>query len=214
MKKSIAIIIAILWFSNLLNAQSKTTDLKYEFLWLNFGTGAGAVLSTNIINSGAVLPFYMDIYLQNRRSRYGIGISHELYLTPANLGKLFLGNSSNTEKIYFTYEWMLIPNFPVNIGACAQFGGFLVGNEIEEANNADTSEVTDYNMFGNIGLVAEVGIRPFFIFVKPYLEYKNYGNFHKELLGVVSFGVKFKFMSEEEKKRRADKKKNRKNRKN
>lgn len=212
MKRSIILIIALLVFSNLLNAQTKTTNLKYEFIWINFGMGGGAVLSTNIINSGAVMPFYMDIYLQNRRNRFGVGIAHELYLTPQNLFRLFTGNSSNTEKIYFTYEWMVLPNFPVNIGACAQFGGFLVGNEIKEANTSDSVKVTDYNMFGNIGLVAEVGIRPFFIFVKPYLEFKNYGNFHKEILGVVSFGVKFKFMSEEEKKRRADKKKKRKNR--
>lgn len=190
-------------------AQDKKTETSYQFLWINGGIGAGGVVSTNIINSGAVLPAYMEFMLQNRRSRIGIGIAHELYLTPENLGKVILGNSSNTEKVYLTWEGMLLPNSPINLGVCAQGGGFLVGNDIREANNTDdtdNTEVPKYNFFGNVGMVAEVGIRPVFLFVKPYIEYKSYGGFHKEIIAAVTFGIKLKLITEEEKARRAKKK--------
>lgn len=189
MKSKLLSILIILSLFPALKAQDN--KIKYDFIWLNFGMGAGGVLSTNIINSGAVLPFYMEIYLQQSRHRYGIGLAHEIYLTPENLGKLILGNSSNTEKVYFTYELMLLPNFPINLGVCCQGGGFLVGNKIKEAN-ADKSKVPDYNFFGNVGILAEIGIRPVFLFVKPYIEYKSYGGFHKELLVCGTFGIKFK----------------------
>jgi len=198
------VLLVLISFSS--QAQTKPS---YEFLWINGGIGAGAVLSTNIINSGAVLPAYMEVCLQQRRSRIGFGIAHELYLTPENLGKVVLGNSSNTEKVYITMEKMLIPNFPVNIGVCAQLGGFLVGNDIKKANNNTTENknVPNYNYFGNVGILAEVGIRPVYLFVKPYLEYKSYGGFHKEVIACVSVGLKFKLMTDEEKARRASKKK-------
>ena len=193
-------------------AQDQAKPTHYEFLWINGGVGAGGVISTNIINSGAVLPAYIEFALQKRRSRIGIGLAHELYLTPENLGKLVVGNSSNTEKVYLTWEGMLIPNSPINIGVCSQIGGFLVGNDIKKANenNAnpdDNNEISEYNYFGNVGMLAEVGIRPFFLFVKPYLEYKSYGGFHKEVIGAVTFGIKLKIMTEDEKARRAAKKK-------
>jgi hypothetical protein len=181
-----------------LNAQVKsgtsTQSKKYEYFWINGGTGAGGVVSTNIINSGAVIPFYMEFLLQDRHKRIGLGISHELYLTPENLGKVILGNSANTEKIYLAYEWMLIPNFPINLGVCGNVGGFLVGNDIEERNKrqGDTTYIPNYSYFANVGLVAELGIKPVFFFVKPYIEYKSYGGFHKELLACVTFGLKFK----------------------
>lgn len=197
-------------------AQDKKTETSYQFLWVNGGIGAGGVLSTNIVNSGAVLPAYLEFMLQNRRSRIGIGIAHELYLTPENLGKVILGNSSNTEKVYITWEGMLLPNSPINLGVCAQGGGFLVGNDIREANqntnntnntsDADNTDIPKYNFFGNVGMVAEVGIRPVFLFVKPYIEYKSYGGFHKEIIAAVTFGIKLKLITEEEKARRAKKK--------
>jgi hypothetical protein len=185
--------LSILIFLSLLpSLQAQENKINYEFIWLNFGMGAGAVVSTNIINSGAVLPFYMEIYLQQKRHRYGIGLAHELYITPQNLGQLILGNSANTEKVYFTYELMLLPNFPINIGVHFQAGGFLVGNDIQKANEAKNKDVPEYNFFGNVGLLAEVGIRPVFLFVKPYIEYKSYGGFHKELIVCGTFGIKFK----------------------
>lgn len=190
MKKIVFLVISFLLISYNSQAQNKT--IKYDYLWINGGIGAGGVISTNIINSGAVLPAFMEIAVQDGRCRYGIGVAHELYLTPENLGKLVLGNSSNTEKVYFTFEGMLIPNFFINLGVCAQVGGFLVGNDIDKANQAEGKDVPKYNFFGNGGLVAEIGIRPVFIFVKPYIEYKNYGGWHKEIIGAVTLGIKLK----------------------
>jgi len=44
-------------------AQDKKTKTSYQFLWVNGGIGAGGVLSTNIVNSGAVLPAYLEFML-------------------------------------------------------------------------------------------------------------------------------------------------------
>jgi hypothetical protein len=176
---------------------------KYDFIWINGGFGGGGVVSTNIINSGAVLPFFAEVCLQKSRTRLGLGIAHEIYLTPENLVKLLLGNSSNTEKIYLTGEWMLLPNFPINLGPCAQIGGFLVGNDIKKANARNNTSVTTYNFFVNGGFVAEIGIRPVFLFVKPYFEFKSYGGFHEELIAAVTLGAKLKLLTPEEKARRA-----------
>jgi hypothetical protein len=101
---------------------------------------------------------------------------------------------------------MLIPNFPINLGPCAQIGGFLVGNDVKKANSHDSITITNSNFFANAGLNLEVGIRPVFLFVKPYFEFKSYGSFHKELIACVTLGVKFKLLTEEEKARRAAKK--------
>jgi hypothetical protein len=186
-------------------SQEQGKKTVYEFMWINGGLGGGGVVSTNIINSGAVLPFYAEFCLQKSRTRLGFGICDEVYLTPENLGKLLLGNSSNVQKMYLTWEWMLIPNFPINLGPCAQVGGFLVGNDIKKANSG--KDIPTSNFFGNVGLVGEVGWRPVFLFVKPYFEFKSYGVGHKELIVAVTLGGKIKLLTEEEKARRAAKKK-------
>jgi hypothetical protein len=185
--------------------QDQANKVVYDYMWINGGLGGGGVVSTNIINSGALLPFYAEFCLQKSRTRLGFGICDEVYLTPENLGKLLLGNSSNVQKMYLTWEWMLIPNFPVNLGPCAQVGGFLVGNDIKKANGG--TEIKTSNFFGNVGLVGEVGWRPVFLFVKPYFEFKSYGVGHKELIVAVTLGAKIKLLTEEEKARRAAKKK-------
>jgi hypothetical protein len=209
MMRNILLISGIIALCSLVQAQEKSTF--YEFFWINGGLGAGGVVSTNIINSGLVLPFYAEFCLQKSHKRIGLGIADEIYLTPENLGKLLFGNSSNTEKFYLTGEWMLIPNFPINIGACAQIGGFLVGNDIQKANKAhDSTDIPGLNFFGNVGFVTEVGIRPVFLFVKPYLEFKSYGSFHKELLVCITLGIKFKLLTKEEKARREAEKANKK----
>jgi len=188
------------------HAQEK--KVVYDFMWINGGFGGGGVISTNIINSGAVLPFYAEFCLQKSRTRLGFGIADEIYLTPENLGKLLLGNSSNVQKMYFTWEWMLLPNFPINLGPCAQIGGFLVGNEVKEKNKTGKNiDVPNTNFFFNVGFVGEIGVRPVFLFLKPYFEFKSYGSFHKELIVAVTLGAKLKLLTEEEKARRAAAKK-------
>lgn len=185
-------------------AQAPDKKTHYDFMWINGGLGGGGVISTNIINSGALIPFFAEVCLQKSRTRLGFGMADELYITPENLGKLLLGNSSNTQKIYVTWEWMLLPNFPINLGPCAQVGGFLVGNDIQKANEARSKgQIPDYSYFGNVGLLGEIGIRPVFLFFKPYIEFKSYGGVHKELIVCVTLGGKLKLLTTEEKARRA-----------
>jgi hypothetical protein len=205
MLKKSALIVVLLMVCSAVNAEEAKTK-PYEFMWINFGLGAGGVVSTNIINSGLVLPLYLEFCLQKSRKRLGLGIADELYITPENLVKVFLGNSSNVQKFYLTGEWMLIPNFPINVGPCAQIGGFLVGNDIQKANQDPKEPIHNLNFFGNVGFLVELGIRPVFLFVKPWLEFKSYGSFHNELLVCVTLGMKFKLMTEEEKARRAEEK--------
>ncbi|HAN78988.1 MAG TPA: hypothetical protein DCQ31_15095 [Bacteroidales bacterium] len=182
------------------NAQeTETPKPAFSYMWINPGVGASAVVSTNIVNSGAVFTSYLEFLVQEKRRRIGIGMAHELYLTPEALAKLVFGNSSNTEKVYLTWEYMLFPNFPLNIGAHAQIGGFLVGNEIKEANK-DTVNVPDYNYFGNVGLLVELGWKPVYFFVKPAIEYKSYSGLHKEILAGATFGFKFKLSGDDKKK--------------
>lgn len=181
----------------------KDTVFHYEFFILSGSFGVGGVVSTNIINSGAVIPTSLDFMLQAKRHRYGIGMTHELYLTPENLGKFILGKSSNTEKFYFIYEWTVLKTSPVNLGFSGQFGGFTVGDEAEYEENEKS------RIFGNIGFIAELGAPRFYLFVRPAIEYKSYdvGSWHKELLATVSLGLRWKLLSEEEKARRDAKKK-------
>lgn len=181
---------------------SSSKIINYQFLILSGSFGAGGVVSTNIVNSGAVIPTSIDFLLQAKHNRYGIGFTHELYLTPENLWNLMLGKSSNTEKYYFIYEWTLLKTSPVNFGFSGQFGGFTVGDEAQYEENVRS------RLFGNIGIIAEVGLPRFFLFARPAIEYKSYdiGSWHKELLATVSVGLRWKLLTEEEKARRAAKK--------
>jgi len=136
-KKCAVLFIAVMLFSAVNAQDSAATQkpgVKYDFIWINGGLGAGGVVSTNIINSGGV---------------------------------------------------------------------FLVGNDVKKANSHDSIKITTSNFFANAGLNLEAGIRPVFLFVKPYFEFKSYGSFHKELIACITLGVKFKLLTEEEKARRA-----------
>ncbi len=184
------------------DSTSSDTVFHYQFFILSGSFGAGGVVSTNIVNSGAVIPLSIDFLLQAKHHRYGIGFTHELYLTPENLWKFMLGESSNTNKFYFIYEWTLLKTSPVNFGFSGQFGGFTVGDEAQYEENGRS------RLFGNIGLIAEVGLPRFFLFARPAIEYKSYdiGSWHKELLATVSVGLRWKLLTDEEKARKTAKK--------
>ncbi len=172
------------------------SDFEYEYMIISGGMGAGVVVSTNIINTGAVVPFSADFMLQSRHNRFGLGFTHELYLTPQNLGKMMLGESSNVNKFYLKYEWTLLRHSPVNFGVSGQFGLFTVGREAD-------LELDDHTrLFGNLGVVGELGFPRLFLFARPALEYKSYTRLHKEVLVTVSVGVRYKMLSETEKARR------------
>ena len=156
--------------------------------------GAGAVVSSDIVNTGAVLPATLEFLLQMKRTRYGIGVTNELYLTPKNLGLLILGNSSNTTKYYFVMEQTIFKNSPFNLGWSGQIGGFLVGKEREnQTSNAKGS------WFVNLGVLVEIGHPRFFLFVRPALEYKSYSNWwHKEILATACVGLRWKIRYNEQ----------------
>ena len=63
---------------------NKTTPTKVHFdeFWISGSIGGGAVLSTNIINSGAVIPFRTEFLWQRKHRRLGFGLGNELEITP------------------------------------------------------------------------------------------------------------------------------------
>lgn len=172
-------------------------------VWINGSLGGGAVASTNIINSGAVLPFRTEITFQSKHRRMGIGFGNELYLTPQALSNLILGQSVGIKKLYFVYEQYLFRNFPINLGFSSNLGFFGTGDTLKTKDGKSTSKG---GLFGNVGCVLELGIRPFFIFVRPDIEYQSWSGLHKQIQATVNVGIKFKFLSEAEKARRAAKK--------
>ncbi len=161
---------------------------EYDDFIIAGGFGAGAVVSTNVVNSGAVVPYGLDFLLRYGHQNMGFGFTNEIYLTPENLSKLAFGNSSNTTKVYFQYELILFKKSYVNIGLSGQLGAFFVGDE------RDSLETSKSRYFGNVGVLAELGVNRFTFFARPHLEYKSYdiGSWHKEILLVANVGVRFR----------------------
>jgi hypothetical protein len=181
------------------NAQTEPSGLD-AFIF-GTGLGAGAVISTNIVNSGALIPTHFDFLFKVRHHRFGFGVGKEFFLTPENLGRLVLNQTSNVTKGYLMYDWMLFKYSPINIGFGTKLGAF--------GNAKDSTQVDTTAMFGNVGIIAEIGIRKFSFYVRPELEYKSYGksSLHKEVSAVAHLGVRFTFMTDEEKARLADRRK-------
>jgi len=167
------------------------------------GIGAGAVGSTNIINSGAVLPSSMDLLFQKKRVQIGFGFGSELYITPESLGRLVLGQNPGAKKFYFMYEWRVLPYFPVNIGWSSQLGLSSFGGDIQTGDGARGG------LFANTGVVAEIGTPGFALFVRPYIEYKSYSGFNKEFMAAAQVGLRFKILTDQEKARIAQKREKR-----
>lgn len=184
---------------------SSTTTSKpseIEAVWLGGSLGAGAVVSTNIINSGALLPFNAELTFQKKHTRMGIGIANEIYLTPEALGRFILGEGIGVKKFHFIYEVYVFRHFPINLGFSSHMGFFGAGNDSTNSRGG---------IFLNMGPVLEVGIRPVYLFVRPSIEYKNWGVLHHELIATGSIGLRFKFLTEYEIQRRAEKKREREN---
>lgn len=195
MKNLIIFLIPLIILSFNLNGQTKKDSIEIDYLIISGSFGVGGVISTNIINSGGVIPTSIDFMGQIKHMRWGLGYTHELYLTLENLGKFVLGESSNTDKVYLIHEGTVFRHSPINLGYSLQFGGFTIGDEMyqDEVNEEKT------RLFGNLGAIVEVGAPKFYLFVRPALEYKSYGigSFHKEILATVSVGLRWKFESEE-----------------
>ncbi|HEY4798575.1 MAG TPA: hypothetical protein VII99_05800, partial [Bacteroidia bacterium] len=68
--------------------QGTPVKLHYDEFWISGSIGGGAVVSTNIINSGAVLPFRAEFMWQRKHRRLGFGFGNELEITPQSLAML------------------------------------------------------------------------------------------------------------------------------
>ena len=204
MKKILSIFLAIIIISPII-AQEKTEAPKgIDAFIIGAGVGGGAVVSSNIVNSGAVIPTHFDMIVKMRHHRLGFGFGTDRYLTPENLARLVLGQTSNVTKGYLMYDWMLFRYSPINLGLGAKIGSF--------GNSKDSTQVDTSATFGSIGVIAEFGSRKFSIYVRPELEYKSYGkgSLHKEISAIANIGIRFKFMTDQEKARLAAKKNRRK----
>ncbi len=179
---------------------------KIDATILGLGVGAGAVISSNIVNSGAYLSNDFDILFKIRHHRIGIGFGKILFLTPENLGSLAFGQTSNVTVGYLMYDWMLFRWSPVNLGVGIKLGAF--------SNAKDSTKVDTTASLANVGITAEFGSRRFSVFVRPELDYKSYGqgSFHKEVSAGATLGLRFKFLSDTEKARLEERKKRRHNR--
>ena len=186
------------------NTTTTESDIIIDYIILSGGIGAGGVISTNIVNSGALASSNFDLLFQIKHHRIGFGSTSELFITPENLGRLTFGESANVSKAYIMYEWAVFRRSPVNLGFSAQAGGFLRGDE------RDAGESEENRTFANLGVMLELGSPTFQFYVRPMVEYKSYGklNFHKELSAVGQFGFRWKIPTEDEKKRLQDRKKN------
>lgn len=193
---------------------STSKPSEIESVWIGGSIGGGAVVSSNVINSGALFPMNLELLFQKHHHRCGIGFANEIYVTPEALGRLVLGEGLGVKKLYFSYEAFIFRNFPINLGFSTHIGFF--GTSKSSSNNAQVKNSSDTTntrggLFGNVGLVLELGARPCYFFVRPAIEYKSWSGFHKEIIGSVSIGLRFKYLTDYEIKRRADKKRDREN---
>lgn len=201
-------------------ATTRTQLFHYDEFWISGCIGAGAVVSTNIINTGAVLPFRTEFLWQRRHRRLGFGFGSDLYMTPQSLINLVVNKSVGIHKLYFAYEVFIFRNFPINLGFSSHLGFFYTGtlktdstNTYNHPNNSGVPAVNNTTnnpnlggLFGNVGCVLELGVRPFYIFARPSIEYQSWSGFHKQIQATAQVGIRLKFLSQEEKQRRAAKK--------
>ena len=202
--KYISIILVFLMVTPVFSQDETPVNGGMSAFIFDTGVGAGAVVSSNLVNSGALFSDHMNFLVKVKRHRVGIGFGVDYFLTPENLTRMVIGQTTaNVSKGYIMYDWMVFKWSPVNIGVGAKFGSF--------ANNKDSTQVDDTAMFSSLGLTAEFGSRKFSVYVRPEIEYKSYGkgSIHKELSTIANVGLRFKFMTKEEKARIQAKKDNR-----
>jgi len=206
MKKILILFIGILPLVSFAQDNSPPKKTGVDAFILGTGIGAGGVVSSNIINSGAYAATNIDLLLKIRHHRLCFGFGTDYFLTPENLGKIVFGETSNVTKGYIGYDWMLFRWSPINLGAGIKLGAI--------SNSRDSTKLDTTAGFGSVGVVAEFGSRKFSVVVRPELEYKSYGkgNLHKEVSAGVLLGLRFKFMTDEEKARLEERKKRRRKR--
>ena len=211
MKKYIFVTIALLYVSILFaqktndqngsnsgDSKKSKSDFNIDYFIIGGSLGIGPILSSNLVGSGFIGESTLDFMVQHNHHRYGFGITNSLMGTPENLAVLIfsLGKENvNLHKGYFMYEWTLFKKSPINIGAGTKIGAFTVGN---------TPDTTKTTFCWSAGPYIELGHPRFFLFIKPEFGYNSYntGSWKKDIYVIANIGLRWKMMTEEEKKRR------------
>lgn len=191
-------------------AKPEIVKPNYAAFWISGAGGAGATVSSNIVNTGAVLPFRTEFLWQSRTRRMGFGFAKELFLTPEALGRFAMGQSPGISKFYFVYEKFIFRHSPINLGFSSNLGFFSTGDSLN--NDYNTEKKSRGGMFGNVGCVVEMGVRPVYFFVRPDIEFQSWSGFHKQIQATATVGLRLKFLSKAEKNYREAKKMQRKER--
>jgi len=174
------------------------SDITLDHFIIGGGISAGALLSTDIISTGALLNAEFEVMVQFKHHRLGIGGDKTLMLNLRNLGTVIgtLGKSNcNLNKVYFTYEWTLFKRSPINFTAGFKFGSFDVGSSKyrteQEENNA---KATKSPFFGAVAIAFEVGHPRFLLYVKPEIGYNSYdtGSWRKDIYVMATVGFRWK----------------------
>ena len=177
---------------------AKTSDVTLDHFIIGGGISAGALLSTDIISTGAMLNAEFEVMVQFKHHRLGIGGDKTLMLNLRNLGTVIgtLGKSNcNLNKVYFTYEWTLFKRSPINFTAGFKFGSFDVGaskyKTEQEENNLKTTKTP---FFGALAIAFEVGHPRFLLYIKPEIGYNSYdtGSWRKDIYVMATVGFRWK----------------------
>ncbi|MDD2634989.1 MAG: hypothetical protein PHW82_05765 [Bacteroidales bacterium] len=180
--------------NNNTSSSAISSDFKFDYFIIGGSLGLGPIVSTNLVNTGFIGESTLDLMIQLKHHRFGVGLSNTLMGTPENLAVLLftLGKDNvNLHKGYLMYELTLFKNSPINIGIGAKFGSFTVGNY------PDTTKLT---MFASAAPVIEVGHPKLFFFIKPEIGYNSYntGSWKRDLYVCINLGFRFKMEADEE----------------
>ena len=174
------------------------SDVTLDHFIIGGGISAGALLSTDIISTGAILNAEFEVMVQFKHHRLGIGGDKSLMLNLRNLGTVIgtLGKSNcNLNKVYFTYEWTLFKRSPINFTAGFKVGSFDVGSSKYRTEQEENNEkATKTPFFGAVAIAFEVGHPRFLLYVKPEIGYNSYdtGSWRKDIYVMATVGFRWK----------------------
>ena len=175
-----------------------TSNVTLDHFIIGGGISAGALLSTDIISTGALLNAEFEVMVQFKHHRLGIGGDKTLMLNLRNLGTVIgtLGKSNcNLNKVYFTYEWTLFKRSPINFTAGFKVGSFDVGSSKYRTEQEENNEkATKSPFFGAVAIAFEVGHPRFLLYVKPEIGYNSYdtGSWRKDIYVMATVGFRWK----------------------
>jgi len=179
-------------------ASATKSDFTLDHFIIGGGISAGALISTDIISTGAILGLEFEVMVQFKHHRLGIGSDKTLMLNLRNLGTVIgtLGESNcNLNKVYFIYEWTLFKRSPINFTAGLKVGSFDVGkSKYRTEQERNDAKATKSPFFGAVGLAFEVGHPRFLLYIKPEIGYNSYdtGSWRKDIYAMATVGFRWK----------------------